>query len=153
MATQNIYVMIGLPGSGKDTWIKNNLPDCKYVASRDDIRIELGICEPGGKGLGDSRQEGLVSSIFDTKLLEYVRSGEDVVINNINLKKRFRMHYHQLLRNFVLNWIYIIIKAPSIEDNIKRRAGQIPPEVIRSMAERYEEPTPDEYNEIHIIQQ
>ena len=23
----NVYVMIGLPGAGKDTWIMNNLPE------------------------------------------------------------------------------------------------------------------------------
>ena len=42
----NVYVMIGLPGAGKDTWIREHLPDCKCIACRDDIRVELGLCGP-----------------------------------------------------------------------------------------------------------
>ena len=41
--------MIGLPGAGKDTWIKANLPGIKCIACRDDVRIEVGLCGPGGE--------------------------------------------------------------------------------------------------------
>lgn len=140
--------MIGLPGAGKDTWIKENLPGIKCIACRDDIRAELGLCAPGEKIAGTPEQENLVSGVFNAKLLEYARSGEDIVINNINLKKRYRMQYHKTLKNFFVRWIYVVVKAPSIEVNIARRAGQIPPEVLYRMEASYEPPTPDEYDEI-----
>ena len=145
--------MIGLPGAGKDTWIKNNLPDCKCIVCRDDIRIELGMCGVDEKFAGTPQQERLVSSVFDTKLKQYVAEGNDVVINNTNLKKRYRLSYKMLLNDYNLTWVYVVIKAPSIEDNIKRREGQIPPEIIQRMAEGYEPPTPDEYDEIIEVQQ
>lgn len=145
--------MIGLPGAGKDTWIQQNLPDCKCIACRDDIRAELGLCAPGEKIAGTPEQENLVTGVFNAKLRQYVQSGEDVVINNTNLKRRYRMDYKKLLKYFPINWIYVVIKAPSIEDNIQRRAGQVPPEVLMRMAEGYQPPTPDEYDEIIEVNQ
>ena len=35
-----VYIMIGIPGSGKSTYVKNNLADIPMI-SRDIIRIEL----------------------------------------------------------------------------------------------------------------
>ena len=149
----NVYVMIGFPGAGKDTWIKENLPDAKCVVCRDDIRAELGFCKPGDKIVGTREQENLVSALFDQKLKEYARAGEDIVINNINIIRRYRIAYKQVLKNFDVNWIYVIVEAPDLDTNKKRREGQIPPEVFDSMVERYEPPTPDEYDEmIHAKQ-
>ena len=149
----NVYVMIGLPGAGKDTWIRNNLPDCKCIACRDDIRVELGLCGADEKFAGTQEQENLVTGIFNAKLREYTESGQDIVINNTNLKRRYRMQYKSLLRHFPIKWIYVVVKAPSIEDNIARRNGQIPPEIIMRMQEGYQPPTPDEYDEIIEVNQ
>ena len=148
-----VYVMIGLPGAGKDTWIKNNLPGVKCIASRDDIRVELGLCGVDEKYAGTPEEENLVTGVFNYKLKEYARSGEDIVINNTNLKRKYRMAYKKLLRDFPVDWVYVIVKAPTIEDNIKRREGQIPPEIIMRMANSYEAPTPDEYDEIIEVNQ
>ncbi len=149
----NVYVMIGLPGAGKDTWIRNNLPDCKCIACRDDIRVELGLCGQDEKFAGTPEQENLVTGIFNTKLRGYAELGQDIVINNTNLKRRYRMQYKSLLKHFPVKWIYVIVTAPSIEDNISRRQGQIPPEIIRRMSDSYEPPTPDEYDEIIEVKQ
>jgi len=144
----NVYVMVGLPGAGKDTWIKNNLPNCKCIACRDDVRIEMGLCGPGEKYQGTKEEENLVTGIFNAKLLQYARSGKDIVINNTNIKRWHRNQYKKLLRNFPVNWIYVVVKAPSIDANIERRAGQIDPEILKRMEASYEPPTPDEYDEI-----
>ena len=149
----NVYVMIGLPGAGKDTWIRNNLPGCKCIACRDDIRVELGLCGADEKFAGTQEQEKLVTGIFNAKLREYAESGQDIVINNTNLKRRYRMQYKSLLSHFPIKWIYVVVKAPSIEDNIARRNGQIPPEIIMRMQEGYQPPTPDEYDEIIEVNQ
>ena len=64
----NVYVMIGLPGAGKDTWIANNLPEAHKVVCRDDIRAELGLCQPGEKIVASFQQENLVTGIFNNNL-------------------------------------------------------------------------------------
>lgn len=145
--------MIGLPGAGKDTWIKNNLPGCECIACRDDIRVELGLCGADEKFAGTPEQENLVTGIFNAKLRQYAEEGKDIVINNTNLKRKYRTQYKSLLRHFPINWIYVVVKAPSIEDNIARRQGQIPPEIIMRMQEGYQPPTPDEYDEIIEVNQ
>ena len=149
----NVYVMIGLPGAGKDTWIANNLPNTHKVVCRDDIRAELGLCNVGEKIVASYQQENLVSSIFDQKLKEYARAGEDIVINNINLKKKYRMGYKRTLADFDVNWIYVVVEAPDLDTNKERRKGQIPPEVFDRMVASYEPPTPDEYDEIIYAKQ
>ena len=149
----NVYVMVGLPGAGKDTWIANNLPEAHKVVCRDDIRAELGMCNAGDKIVGTREQENLVSALFDTKLKEYARAGEDIAINNINLRKKYRLGYKQTLKDFDVNWIYVVVEAPDLDTNQERRKGQIPPEVFDRMVASYEPPTPDEYDEIIYAKQ
>lgn len=149
----NVYVMVGLPGAGKDTWIAQNLPNTHKVVCRDDIRAEMGLCQAGEKIVASREQENLVTAIFNQKLKEYARAGEDIAINNINLVKRYRMEYKRTLRDFDVNWIYVVVEAPDLDTNKKRREGQIPPEVFDKMVARYEPPTPDEYNELIRVKQ
>ena len=78
----------------------------------------------------------------------YAREGEDIVINNINLKRQYRMDYHKVLQNYDVNWIYVVVEAPDLDTNKERRKGQIPPEVFDKLKASYEPPTPDEYDKI-----
>lgn len=145
--------MIGLPGAGKDTWIKKNLPNVPTVCC-DDLRIQLGMCRDGEKIAGTKEQEDKISYEFSKRLLSLVENGYDVVINNTNLRKSYRNNYKKLLQNFRnLRWVYVVVEAPSIEDNIARRSGQIPSDVILRMQEKYAPPTPDEYDEIIVHKQ
>ena len=133
---QTIYVMIGLPGAGKDTWIKKNIPNVPTVC-RDDLRAQLGMCGEGEKIAGTREQEDKISYEFSKRLLDLVKSGSDVAINNTNLRRSYRNNYKKLLQNFRnLRWVYVAVEAPSIEDNITRRNGQVPADVIRRMQEK-----------------
>ena len=149
----NVYVLIGLPGAGKDTWIMNNLPDAHKVVCRDDIRAEIGLCNAGEKIVASPQQENLVTTLFNTKLKEYARAGEDIVINNTNLRRKYRNEYKKALRDFDVKWIYVVIEAPDLDINKERRKGQIPPEVLDRLAQSYEPPTQDEYDEITYAKQ
>ena len=54
------YILIGLPGAGKNTWIEKNLSMVDNLGnlSRDDIRVELGFCSPDEKYLPELTKEG-----------------------------------------------------------------------------------------------
>ena len=39
----NVWIMCGLPGSGKSTYIKEELPKNIEIINQDSIRVELGI--------------------------------------------------------------------------------------------------------------
>ena len=85
---------------------------------------------------------------MENRLLDYVQHGQDVVINNTNLKRAYRNEYKQLLENYEINWIYVVVEAPDLETNIERRKNQLPPEVFPKYKADYQPPTPDEYDEI-----
>ena len=59
----------------------------------------------------------------------------------------------QTLKDFDVNWIYVVVEAPDLDTNKERRKGQIPPEVFDRMVASYEPPTPDEYDEIIYAKQ
>jgi predicted kinase len=148
MKTVTVYMMIGLPGAGKNTWIDKNLPSTVKQVSRDDIRVELGYCTPDEKIVGTSQQEAMVSDVFNKKLVSYVKDGHDVVINNINLKKKYRDGYKKLLNKYKIKWVYVVVEAPTIEENISRRERQVPEDVLRKMYETFTMPQSGEYDEI-----
>jgi len=166
----NVYMIIGLPGSGKDTFINNVLisdercvkyvddepirlvnPKNACVLCRDDIRAELGLCKPGEKIVSSSKNEELVSQLFNKRMLDAAKHGKDIIINNINLKSEYRKEYIRQLSNYALNVIYIYIETDSLDINLERRNGQVDLSVYNSMIEKFDWPDKSEYDSIHYI--
>lgn len=146
-----VYVLIGLPGAGKNTYVDTHLGGVKMI-SRDDIRAELGYCKSGDKVVLSKEQEDEVTKVFNEEVMKYVKAGENICLNNINLKKRYRDSFKTLLQGYPVKWEYVYIEAPTIEDNIKRRPT-FDPEVLMSMRETLEWPQPDEYDDLIISKQ
>ena len=152
----SVYVLIGLPGAGKNTWIERflggNVPEDIVILSRDDIRAELGFCKDGEKVVLSADKENKVSEVFNERFVKALNDGKDVVLNNINLKKRYRDDFKRLAGNRLIDWRYVYVEAPTIEDNIKRRPT-FDPQQLRNMTEVLEWPQPDEYDRLLISKQ
>lgn len=148
----NVYVMIGIPGSGKDTYINNNLSGLPVIC-RDDIRTEIGL--KGDKPMGNKKQESQVTEIFEERMKKYALENTSFVINNTNVKKSYRDDYRSKILSIRPNakFIYIYVEAPSIEVNKERRKGQMPLEVIDRMLSQLEFPYQTEYNLLIISKQ
>ena len=142
-----VFMMIGIPGSGKDTIIQKYLNGIPTVC-RDDIRTEFGI--QGEKPMGNKEQEKKVTQIFEERMLEYCKQGKSFVINNTNLKKQYRNRFLDIIKPYKPVVIYIYVEAPSIEDNFARRAGQIDKDIIRRMASNFDFPYPTEYTTLWL---
>ena len=142
-----VFMMIGIPGSGKDTIIQKYLNDIPTVC-RDDIRTEIGI--QGEKPMGNKEQEKKVTQIFEERMLEYCKQGKSFVINNTNLKKQYRNRFLDIIKPYKPVVIYIYVEAPSIVDNFARRAGQIDQDIIRRMASNFDFPYPTEYTTLWL---
>ena len=140
-----MYVMIGIPGSGKNYYIENNLKDVVHI-SRDDIRTEIGI--KGEKPQGNKEQESHVTEIFNERMLECCRNKQSFVLNNTNMLKKYRDAYIDMTMRFMPKIVYVYCEAPSIDECKNRRRGQMPLDVIDRMFNSLEFPEPTEYNEI-----
>lgn len=149
------YVMIGLPGAGKNTVIDNDgiIPTNHVHISRDDIRIQLGFCGPGEKYLGSAEEENEVTRVYNEQFQNAIDNGNIIVLNNVHLKKKYRDTSVNVLRANGYKIVYIYVEAPTLEVNCKRRNGQIPDNRIKEMALSFEYPEATEYDEMIIRKQ
>lgn len=139
-----MYVMIGVPGSGKSYYINNHLKGVVQI-SRDLIRTEIGL--KGEKPQGNKEQESHVTEIFNERMLDCCKNKQDFVIDNTNVRKMYRDAYTDMTMRFMPKIVYIYVEAPSIDENKKRRKGMMPLEVIDRMWNQFDFPEPTEYNE------
>ena len=105
---QKLYVMIGIPGSGKSTYAKNNLPDTKYV-SRDEIRFSL-LKE--GEPYFSKEKEAF--NKFVQQINQYLKNGYDVVADatHLNYKSRGKLFSHLIFNRDKVKVIAIYMKTP-----------------------------------------
>ena len=141
-----VYMMVGIPGAGKSTWIKNNVPDLPVV-SRDIIRAELGMCEPGDKYAGTPDEENEVTMHEYMKMGEYCNGRQSFVIDDTNTHKKYRKQMIDFLREHGAKVVFVHLDTP-LDVCKKRREGQIPPEVMDRIYRRRVIPSEDEYDEI-----
>ena len=167
-----VVTLIGLPGAGKDTFLQKLLqtdspftyisdgglktvptydPKNAVVLCRDDIRAELGFCKNGEKIVGTSKQEQDVTKLFNDRLLDAARNGKVIVLNNINLKAKYREETLRYLSGYDVKSIYYYIEADCLDTNKERRNDQIPDEVFDNMIMNFDWPKPSEYNEFYKI--
>ena len=134
----NVVIMIGLPGAGKDTYIKNALDENTPVLCRDTIRTEIGL--EGEKPQGNKKQEQEVTSIFEARMKKLCEEHKSFIINNTNLLKRYRENFNKMIVAHGGHPVYIYVEAPTFEETKKRREGMIDPKVIEDMFWRFEFP-------------
>lgn len=148
------YLMIGIPGAGKNTYISKNLTNDNIVSiSRDDIRIELGYCKDGEKYVGSIEEEKNVTDRYFEILNDAIKNSKDVVLNDMNIKRKYRDILTTYLRKEGYSITFVYVEAPTLAHNIQRREGQISAEVIKKIALSFEFPEPVEYDNLLIEKQ
>jgi len=140
--TFKCYIMIGYPGSGKSTWIKNNLSKDVEILSKDLIRQDLGIIKDQNvKAIGNNEQEKEVKNIYHEKLEKLLKEGKDFVIDNTNIGSTLtnilnKIKYHNKTSINKCQSIGVNIKTP-IEVCMKRRKNCIPEKVYTQMSQSF----------------
>lgn len=125
--------MVGLPGSGKSTYIKEKLPKSVNIISQDYIRQELGIMKDDEhKAIGNSEQEKEVTRICLERIDKEIEERHNFVIDNTNIKAGRVQNYYDKLKKANANVKIVIIDTP--KDICKeRRKEHIPEKVIDDM--------------------
>jgi len=135
--SQICYILCGIPGAGKSTFAKKNLPDAVLI-SRDICRVELGFTESVDKKfVGTREQESQVTILETQKIKAAIETGKDIVLDNINggpyLQKTVDIvkSFNPNIKIFGCN-----IVTP-LEKCIERRKGQISEEVMRNIHSKF----------------
>lgn len=89
---KTVTLTIGLPGSGKTTWAKEqqSLNPNTVVVCRDDIREMFGVKR------FNADNERLVAKIRDMLIEEAIIGGKNVIVADTNLSPRVRAHIREL---------------------------------------------------------
>lgn len=150
----NMYIMIGVPGSGKDTYIKKFLPNVESI-SRDDIREELVDGKIYGRKLQlDNTKESIVTDIVNSRIRLCCENKKSFIINQTNMKKKYRTELKEIaLKYGTPNIIYVYVEAPSIEECKRRRGFGKWNSIIDRMWGNFEFPDIGECNELIFYKQ
>lgn len=129
-----VVLMCGLPGSGKDTWIRRHLPDWPVI-SLDDIREDIGAAPSGNQGavIQEARERARV----------LLRQGNGFVWNATNLSREIRGPLVDLFTAYRARTRIVYVEVPSdrfFAQNRVREGRQVPAAAILRMMERWEVP-------------
>ena len=117
-----VVLMSGLPGTGKDTWIKQNVPDLPMI-SLDDIRR--------ANKISPTEAQGKVANIAREQAKEYLRQHQPFVWNATNITAQMRESlvslfetYHAQVRVVYLetDWQTLLERNCSREDIVPQLA-------------------------------
>lgn len=138
---RNLLIMVGAPGSGKSTWIKENGLE-KYTVAPDNLRLLLSAPEykiDGKIGIaGDN--DGKVWKMLDEILENRMAHGDFTVVDATHTREKYMRRYKQLCDQYRYRLYVKRFDVPletMLERNDAREAyKRVPDDIIRLHAER-----------------
>lgn len=139
-----VVVMAGLPGAGKDSWIRTNLPDWPVI-SLDSVRRELGI--------GPEDEQGRVVQVARERARAFLRQHCSFVWNATNVTHLMRRRVVNLARAYHARTRIVYIEAPLAMLLSRNRARQasVPDEVVYRLQSRLEMPRVSEAHRVEWV--
>ena len=140
-----VILLVGPTLSGKSFWIRNNYPDVNVI-SRDEIVMEVAGTRDYNKAFNEVDQK-LVDKVLAERLTESNSNKTSTIVDMTNMTVKRRA---QTLRYFDNSFYKVAVIFPILSDdeyqkrNIDRNAKEnkwIPPSVIKSMIDSYQQPT------------
>lgn len=137
----DVIVMCGLPASGKNQWVTNNVPHLP-VLSFDDAKEELGIAQ--------GKNPGAAVHLVTDRAKKMLAAKEPFVWNATHIATPMRQKTLGLLENYKARVKIMYLEVPEAE--IKRRNTErnstLPNDKIDEMLFRWDVPTAIESHEI-----
>ena len=132
-----VILLSGLPGTGKDTWIRQNAPELPMI-SPDCIRRELNAAPTGN-------QAKVIQTALE-RAKELLRSRQPFVWNATSITRELRQEQVGLFERYGARVRIVYLETPW-ETELRRNAGRhekVPQAAIEAMLRKTEPPTPDE---------
>ena len=146
-----LYMLIGVPGSGKSTWIGEQYwaSDCVLVSTDKLIDLEAGR---QGKTYNDVFKDyiGEATRLMNEDIQAAVEAGRDIIWDQTNTNRKSRKTKLAQVPGY--HKIAIVFDTPN-EDEWQRRLDSrpgksIPRAVLKAMSQGLQLPTEDEFDEI-----
>ena len=146
-----LYMLIGVPGSGKSTWVNAQdwVKDCVLVSTDKLIELEAGR---QGKTYNDVFKDYIdtATKLMNADVLEAVAEGKDIIWDQTNTGRKSRKAKLAMAPGY--HKIAVVFATPEKEEwqrRINSRPGKMIPEgVLKAMATGLQLPTEDEFDEI-----
>ncbi len=141
-----VILMGGLPGSGKDTWIEQNLPELPVV-SLDELRKEMKI--------SPTDNQGAVIQAATSAAKTHLRRGESFIWNATNITEPLRRKLIRLFADYGARTRLVWLEADRstlVARNRQRDKKQVPISVIDRLHAKLDFPSLSEVHRLEIIQ-
>jgi predicted kinase len=139
-----VSLLSGLPGSGKDTWLRQQRPGL-LVVSLDDLRAELAVDATDDQGeVVQAAREGCRG---------HLRAGRDFAFNGTNTVWQTRKRWVDLFTGYGarVEVVYLEPPLPVILQQNARRGKPVPKRVIQHLVEKLEPPTWAEAHSVRLL--
>ena len=150
-----LYVLVGVPGSGKSTWIKNQdwAKDCVVVSTDEFVEDYAKECGSTYSEVFDDYMPTAVKLMAD-KVVRAREAGKDVIWDQTSTTEKTRARKFNMLPDYYA--IAVVFRTPEKEELARRLASRpgknIPAHVMKSMIEGLVEPTLEEgFKEIWYV--
>jgi predicted kinase len=154
MTKPKLYVLVGVPGSGKSTWVSNQkwANDCAYISTDkhvDDYAATV------NKTYNDVFHDYMPTAVklMTADVIVARETNKDIIWDQTSTSIKSRKKKFVMLPGY--EYIAVVFPTPDPEEHARRLSGRngkhIPKKVLRQMISSFQMPTTDEgFDEIWI---
>ena len=137
-------MLSGIPGTGKDTWIRENAPELPMI-SLDEIRKEFAV--------GPTDPQGSVVQTAHERAKEYLRKKQPFVWNATSLTKETRQTQVSLFERYGarVRIVYLEADLNTRQERNRGRLDAVSEITVERMLEKTVPPTPVEAQTVEWV--
>lgn len=141
------YILVGVPGSGKSTWVNQQkwAKDCAYISTDKLVEAYARSVDMTYSEVFDEFMPNAVK-LMTNEVIEARNSGQDIIWDQTSTTEASRTRKFRMLPDY--EHIAVVFKTPPADELMKRLASRpgknIPWNIVSGMINNWEEPSEEE---------